>query len=141
MELGLDLDVEWGYGKDLPMDRWWAMGGPSFLVGSDAQSILAPNFMAARLGLPVRMEGPFGLAMQVIPRYDYCRIAKDPSDLFRGIRAQGTGLVLRTMLAKFYVELAYGFLKVHEPGSGWGKASGSFNALIGTKPFDLWTKR
>ncbi len=140
-ELGLDLDAEWGYGKDLPMDRWWITGGPSFLVGSDAQSILAPNFMAARLGLPVRLEGPFGLSMQVVPRFDYARLAKDPADLFQGSRAQGTGLVLRTMMAKFYVELAYGFLKVYEPGSGWGRTSGSFNALIGTRPFDLWSQR
>ena len=123
------------------MDRWWITGGPSFLVGSDAQSILAPNFMAARLGLPVRLEGPFGLSMQVVPRFDYARLAKDLADLFQGSRAQGTGLVLRTMMAKFYVELAYGFLKVYEPGSGWGRTSGSFNALIGTRPFDLWSQR
>ena len=140
-EFGLDLDLEWGYGKALPLDRWWVMGGPSFLVGSKALGIVAPNFSAARLGLPLRMNGPFGLSLLVIPRYDYCRIAQRPAELFRGPRAQGTGLVVRTMVAKFYVELSYGFLKVYEPGSGWGRTSGTFNALIGTKSFDLWSRK
>jgi predicted acylesterase/phospholipase RssA len=140
-ELGLDLDLEWGYGKDLPLDRWWTMGGPAFLVGSQSVGVVAPDFAAARLGLPLRMDGPFGLSLQVIPRYDFCRIAQGPGDLFRGPRAQGTGLVIRTMVAKFYVELAYGFLKVAEAGNGWGKTTGAFNALIGTKPFDLWSRK
>jgi hypothetical protein len=140
-ELGLDLDLEWGYGNDLPLDRWWAMGGPSFLVGSRSLGIVAPNFGAMRLGLPLRMDGPFGLSLQVIPRYDYCRIAQVPGELFRGPRGQGTGLVVRTMVAKFYVELSYGFLKVYEPGHGWGRASGTFNALIGTKSIDLWSRK
>jgi predicted acylesterase/phospholipase RssA len=140
-EFGLDLDMEWGYGKNLPLDRWWAAGGPSFLVGSPAQGILTPNFAAGRLGLPLRMEGPFGLSLQVIPRFDYGVLSPDPGALFRSTRVQGTGLVVRTMLAKFYVELAYGFLKVRDPEAGWGHFSGSFNAVIGSKPFDLWTKR
>jgi len=140
-ELGLDLDVEWGFGKDLPLDRWWIQGGPAFLVGSRAQGLFVPNFAAARLGLPLRMDGPFGLSLQVIPRYDFCRVAPDARSLFRGPRLQGTGLVVRTMVAKFYVELAYGFLKVDETGAGWGKTTGSFNALIGTKPFDLWSRK
>ena len=139
-EFGLDLDLEWGYGKNLPVDRWWGMGGPSFLVGSDTQGLLAPNFAAARLGIPLRLNSPFGLSLQVIPRIDYCRMAAESSNLFRGFRAQGAGLVLRTMLAKFYVELAYGFLRVGQPGQDLGRPSGSFNALIGTKPFDLWSK-
>lgn len=140
-ELGLDLDLEWGYGDELPRDRWWTMGGPSFLVGSDALGVVAPNFGAVRLGLPLRMEGPFGLSLQVIPRFDYCRIAQGPAGLFRGPRAQGAGLVIRTMVAKFNVELAYGFLKTYEPGRGWSRTSGSFNALVGTKPFDLWSRK
>lgn len=140
-EFGLELDLEWGYGKHLPLDRWWAMGGPSFLVGSKSLGIVAPNFAAARLGLPLRMDGPFGLSLQVIPRYDYCRIAQGPVELFRGPRGQGTGLVVRTMVAKFYVELAYGFLKIYQPGTGWGRASGTFTALIGTKSIDLWSRK
>ena len=141
MAFGLDLDLEWGYGKDLPLDRWWNMGGPSFLIGSGAQSLLAPDFAAARFGVPLRLEGPYGLPLEVTPRFDFCRLAPDSSSLFHGFQAQGAGLVVRTMLARFYVELAYGFLRVREPGLDWGKASGSFNALIGTKPFDLWSRK
>lgn len=140
-ELGVDLDLEWGYGRDLPLDRWWVMGGPSFLVGSQTLGMMAPNFAAARFGLPLRMQGPFGLSMQVIPRLDYALVANDPAELFKDYRIRGMGLVVRTMVARFYVELAYGFEKVQAPGQPWGKSSGSFNALIGTKPFDLWTRR
>ena len=32
-ELGLDLDLEWGFGKDLPLDRWWTLGGPGLPRG------------------------------------------------------------------------------------------------------------
>jgi predicted acylesterase/phospholipase RssA len=140
-EFGLDVDLEWGYGRKLPLDRWWMMGGPSFLVGSRAFQIVAPNFAAMRLGLPLRMNGPFGLSLQVIARYDLCAIAPEPGSLFHAAKAEGTGLVVRTMLARFYVEVAYGFMRTLEPGSGWSRRSGSFNALIGTKPFDLWTHR
>ena len=52
------------------------------------------------------MDGPFGLSLQVIPRYDFCRLAASAGGLFQGPRLQGTGLVVRTMMAKFYVELA-----------------------------------
>jgi len=38
--------------------------------------------------------------------------------------------MLRTILAKFYVEVSYGFLRTCDPVQGWGRASGSFNALI-----------
>jgi hypothetical protein len=139
--LGLDLDLEWGYGHRLPLDRWGTLGGPSFLVGSRSMDFLAPNFLATRFGLPWRLDGPFGLSLQVIPRYDVGLISLDARDLFRGPRAQGTGLVVRTMVAKFYVELSYGWLRLHLPGQGWSPASGSFNALVGTRPFDLWKRR
>src|SRR5512133_900423 len=55
-------------------------------------------------------------------------------------RAQGTGLLVRTTLSNFYVELSYGFLKVRSP-QGTSPASGSFDVVIGTQPFDLWKRR
>lgn len=140
-QLGADLDVEWGYGQNLPLDRWWTLGGSSFLVGSKSLGFLAPNFLAARFGLPFRMNGPYGLSILVTPRFDYGVIGPDAGHLFQSFRAQGTGLVLRTMVAKFYVELSYGFLKFRDPVQGWAPASGTFNALIGTQPFDLWKRR
>jgi predicted acylesterase/phospholipase RssA len=140
-QLGADLDVEWGYGDRLPLDRWWTLGGSSFLVGSKSLGFLSPNFLVGRFGLPLRMNGPYGLSLQVIPRFDYGVIGQDSRDLFRGLRGQGTGILLRTMVAKFYVELSYGFLKLYEPTQGWSPATGTFNALIGTQPFDLWKRR
>lgn len=138
---GMELDLEWGYGDRLPLDRWWTVGGSSFLVGSQSLQFLSPNFAVGRFGLPLRMNGPYGLSLQVIPRFDYGVIGAESRDLFRGMRGQGMGLVLRTMAAKFYVELSYGFLKRYEPGLGWSPATGTFNALIGTQPFDLWKRR
>lgn len=140
-QLGMDLDLEWGYGQKLPLDRWWTLGGSSFLVGSKSLGLLSPNFLVGRFGLPLRMNGPYGLSLQIIPRFDYGVIGMDARDLFRGMRGKGTGLLLRTMAAKFYVELSYGFLKIYEPATGWGPATGTFNALVGTQPFDLWKRR
>jgi hypothetical protein len=139
--LGADLDVEWGYGDRLPLDRWWTLGGSSFLVGSKSLGFLAPNFLVGRLGLPLRMNGPYGLSLQVIPRFDYGVIGQDSRDLFRGMRGQGTGVLVRTLVSRFYVELSYGFLKLYDPAQGWSPATGTFNALIGTQPFDLWKRR
>ena len=138
---GLDLDLEWGYGRDAPLDRWWALGGSSFLLGSRSQGYLAPNFLVGRLGLPVRMPGPFGLSFQAVPRIDYGMVAVDPARLFGPDRGLAGGLLLRTILAKFYVELSYGFLRTRDPVLGWGRASGSFNATLGTQPFDFWNQK
>lgn len=139
--LGLDLDLEWGYGHRLPLDRWWTLGGSSFLVGSKSLGFLSPNFAVGRFGLPLRMNGPYGLSLQVIPRFDYGVIGAESRDLFRGMRGKGAGLVVRTMAAKFWVELSYGFLKLYDPAQGWSPTTGTFNAQIGTQPFDLWKRR
>lgn len=141
MGLGLDLDVEWGYGKDLPLDRWWVLGGPSFLVGSKSLGFLAPNVLVGRFGVPFRMNGPFGLSLQMVPRVDHGFIGRAPGDLFRDQRGQGAGLLVRTMVAKFYVELSYGWMRSRLPGETWGPFHGSLNAQIGTRPFDLWKRR
>ncbi|BDU78796.1 patatin-like phospholipase family protein [Mesoterricola sediminis] len=137
--LGLDLDVEYGYGRNLPLDRFWNLGGPAFLVGSQALALQAPQFAVARFGVPVRMRGPFALSLQVVPRVDYAVTAATAGGLFSDRRMLGTGLVVRTVFSRFYVELAYGFLRQGGPG-GWGPSSGSFNALIGTQPFDIWRR-
>lgn len=140
-QLGMDLDLEWGYGHRLPLDRWWTLGGSSFLVGSKSLGFLSPNFAVGRFGLPLRVNGPYGLSLQIIPRFDYGVISAESRDLFRGMRGKGTGLVVRTMAAKFWVELSYGFLKMYDPAQGWTPTTGTFNALIGTQPFDLWKRR
>ncbi|BDU74949.1 patatin-like phospholipase family protein [Mesoterricola silvestris] len=138
--LGLDLDLEWGYGRNLPLDRFWNLGGTSFLVGSQALSLQAPDFAVARFGVPLRMAGPFGLSFQVVPRLDYAVVSGSASSQFRDRRLLGTGAVVRTIFARFYVEMSYGFMREYRAGSGWGPSAGSFNALIGTQPFDIWKR-
>lgn len=141
--LGADLDLEWGQGRRLPLDRWWVLGGPAFVIGTRASGYLAPNFGAARFGLPVRIYAGLGLTLEVVPRFDVAWMSQQAEGLFRsdgGLRAQGTGLLLRTTLSKFYVELSYGFLKLRTP-EGTRPSTGSFDLLIGTQPFDLWKRR
>jgi predicted acylesterase/phospholipase RssA len=141
--LGVDLDVEWGQGRHLPLDRWWALGGSSFVIGSDPLSYLTPNFASMRFGLPLRLYMGLGLTVELVPRFDLAWMAPEPSSLMKpdfALRAQGAGLMVRTTLSNFYVELAYGFLKELNPQES-RRAVGSFHVLIGTQPFDLWKRR
>ncbi|HEY3270025.1 MAG TPA: patatin-like phospholipase family protein [Geothrix sp.] len=142
--LGADLDLEWGQGRHLPLDRWHVLGGPSFVIGSRAASYLAPNFGAARVGVPFRIYGGLGLTLEVVPRFDFAWMSRQADTLFHsetGYRVQGTGLLLRTtLLSKFYLELSYGFIKLRTP-QGTSPATGSFDVLVGTQPFDLWKRR
>jgi hypothetical protein len=139
---GADLDLEWGQGRRLPLDRWWVLGGPSFVIGSRAAGFMAPNFGAVRVGVPLRLYMGLGLTVELVPRFDLAWVSPDPASLLKSDlahRAQGTGLMLRTTLSNFYVETSYGFLKVRTPEDS-GRAVGSFNVLVGTQPFDLWKR-
>jgi hypothetical protein len=141
--LGLDLDLEWGQGQHLPLDRWWSLGGSSFVIGSDSLSFLTPNFASVRFGLPLRLYLGLGLTVEVVPRLDLAWMAPEPASLLKpgvSLRAQGAGLMVRTTLSNFYVELAYGFLRELSPQDS-GRAVGSFHVLVGTQPFDLWKRR
>jgi predicted acylesterase/phospholipase RssA len=140
--LGADLDLEWAQGRSLPLDRWWVLGGSSFVIGSRAVGYMAPNFSVLRFGLPFRLYVGLGLTVEVVPRFDLAWLAQEPSSLLATgatPRLQGTGLLLRTTLSNFYVELSYGFLKLRSPQEE-GPTTGSFNVLIGTQPFDLWKR-
>ena len=140
--VGADLDVEWGQGRNLPLDRWWVIGGPSFVVGSRSMGFMVPNFAALRFGIPFRFYLGLGLTVELAPRFDLAWVSQSRSALLDGsasTRGQGAGLVLRTALSNFYVELAYGFLKLHTPQES-ARTVGSFNFLIGTQPFDLWKR-
>ena len=140
--MGADLDLEWGLGRRLPLDRWWVLGGPSFVIGTQSAGFMEPNFSALRFGLPFRLYMGLGLTVELAPRFDLAWVAREPAQLLKSegaIRTQGTGLLLRTTLSNFYVELAYGFLKTRTPRSD-GRAVGAFNVLVGTQPFDLWKR-
>jgi len=80
--------------------------------------------------------------VELEPRFDLAYVAPDPASLLKpevALRAQGTGLMLRTTVSNFYVEASYGFLKLRTPADP-GRAVGSFNILVGTQPFDLWKR-
>jgi hypothetical protein len=85
------------------------------------------------------MAGPFGLSLQVAPRLDYALLGGEASDPGRE-RLLGAGLVVRTMFSRFFLEFSYGFLRRRAPGQDWGGASGTFNAVIGTRSFDIWKR-
>ena len=142
--LGADLDLEWGQGRHLPLDRWWVLGGPAFVIGSRASGYLAPDFAVARFGVPFRIYSGLGLTLEVVPRFDTAWMSRQADALFQpegGFRVEGKGLLVRTtLLSKFYVELSYGFLKGRTP-QGTLLATGSFDVIIGTQPFDLWKRR
>lgn len=139
---GVDLDLESGLGKDLPLDRWWPFGGTSTLVGSDSLSLLAPNFAAARLGFPIRFAGGFGFDFELEPRVDAARFA-GPGQTLSGTapRALGTGLILRTTFASLFVEASYGFLRFTGAPGLDDRTHGSFHISVGTQAFDLWKRR
>lgn len=137
---GIDLDLEWGYGRTLPLDRFWNLGGPSFLLGTQTLSLQAPDFAVGRIGFPLALPRPLGGTLQIEPRFDYAYVAGDPGQLLRDRRMTGLGVVARTIMARFYLELAYGFMRETRPGMDWTPARGSFNILVGLKPFDLWTR-
>jgi hypothetical protein len=110
-------------------------------MGTKAMGTLSPDFLVARLGMPVQIPGPYGMSLQAIPRFDYGLLAGDAGSLFAANRGQATGLMLRTILAKFYVEVSYGLLRTSTAGHGWSGTSGAFTALVGTQPFDIWSRR
>lgn len=142
-QTSLSLNAEWGYGHRLPLNRWWTLGGPSFLLGSKAMERLVPNFLTVHLGLPFRIPGPLGLDLHLTPRIDQAWLASDPGALTGGAasKARSAGLLVRTTLSGFHLELAYGFSQVRPPGEGWGRTLGTFNVQVGTQPFDLWKRR
>ncbi|HJW43855.1 MAG TPA: patatin-like phospholipase family protein [Geothrix sp.] len=140
--VGLNLDLELGQGRRLPLDRWWVLGGPSFVIGSRSVGYMAPNFAAMRFGIPFRLYMGLGLTVELAPRFDLAWVSQNPSSLWKSTenqRAQGTGLLLRTTLSNFYLELSYGILKLQTPQEN-RKAAGAFNVLVGTQPFDLWKR-
>ncbi len=141
---GLDLDAEWGFGQRLPLDRWWAIGGPGFVLGSTPLSYLAPDFAALRFGVPLRIPTMLGLTLEFEPRLDYARVAPSAQGLWQSEtyhQSQGIGLLVRTTLVSlYYLELSYGQRSRTGPGPAL-PSTRQFTLAIGTQPFDLWRRR
>lgn len=156
--LGLDVDVEGGYGKDLPLDRWWVLGGANSIIGTPTMEFRAPNFLVTRFGLPFHGKGPLGIPLHIQPRLDLGFLAQNFGTLrrmlgsdwqthrtpenvpssFRSTRVAGLGVQVRTMLARFFVDVSYGFSRTKSDDRPWSKNTGCLNVAIGTHPFDLW---
>jgi predicted acylesterase/phospholipase RssA len=141
--LGLDLDVELGQGRNLPLDRWWALGGSGFVLGSVPLSYLAPVFGVVRFGVPLRVPTAMGMVLEFEPRVDEARIASygrglwDPASYQR---SRGAGLLMRTTLVGlYYLELSYGVRSQAGPGNSLPNNK-QFTVAIGTQPFDLWRR-
>ena len=137
---GLDLDAEWGIGQRLPLDRWWAIGGPGFVLGSTPLSYLTPDFAALRFGVPIRIPTMMGMTLEFEPRLDYARVSPDARGLWRSgtyHQSQGIGLLVRTTLVSvYYLELSYG----QRSRTGL-PSTRQFTLAVGTQPFDLWRRR
>ena len=140
--LSVDLDLEGGGGQALGPHQGWLLGGPGFLMGTHALEDQAPAFGVLRLGLPLRLEGPWGSTVQLGPRLDGARLAGSPGDLSgaRGSTLLGAGLVMRATLFRFLLEAGYGWVRQPLP-DGRTRTTGSFNLQLGTRPFGLWPGR
>ncbi len=142
--LGLDLDLEGATAQRLPLDRWWLLGGPGFVLGSLPLSYLAPTFAVARVGLPLHFPTAMGLILELEPRLDLARVAPSATGLWQGgsyHQSRGAGLLLRTTLVgPYYLEASYGWRSRQGP-AGSLPSDRQFTLAFGTQPFDLWRRR
>ncbi len=140
--MSLDLDLESGLGWKLPLSRWYSVGGPSFILGTPSAGYLTPNFALLRVGVPLRVANLFGLSIQVEPRLDFGFLGStEPTALRQGSRVRGAGLVTRTEVGRFFVELAVGRAAFAAEGQDFKGQGAHLNLLVGTRPYDLWRRR
>jgi hypothetical protein len=134
----LELEGEGAWTRDLPLDRWWRLGGTEFLLGSRALAYQVPGFGALRLSLPIRMDGPLGSVVEFGPRLDGAQLdGAWVSGMVPRVPVQGAGFFLRTTVFKFLVEASLGAERWTPPGQGSRQAT-TFNVRIGPQPFGLW---
>jgi len=140
--ISVHLDAETGLGWDLPLERWYSIGGPAFLMGTRSAGFLAPNFAVGRAGLPLRLADMFGFNTWLEPRIDLGWFGSgEPRDLREGTRVRALGASLRTEIGRFYVEVAAGRAWRAVEGRPLRSSGDSINLLIGTRPWDLWKRR
>jgi hypothetical protein len=139
--LGLDLDVEAGAQEKAPVSRWFVLGGPDFVIGTERIGFLSRNFNAVRLGLPLTATTLLGVAVQAVPRLDLGRLASDYHDPGQGQRLLGYGITLRGALKSLFLELAGGTVQTRDLARATTTRGSHFSFLIGTRPYDLWMGR
>lgn len=137
---GFTADLEAGLERHAPVDRWWVMGGSASIMGTRSASILMPNTATLRLGLPYTVASLLGSGWQVGPRLDVGRAALTLGGLReQPVRVTGYGLVARSVLRDFFVELAVGRVAARLEGRRHDETRASF--LIGARPFDPWKRK
>jgi hypothetical protein len=139
--LSFDLGAELGLGWHTPVDRWYILGGSNSIIGSSSASYLLPNFGTLSLGLPLTSVGVLGLGVQLVPRVDWTRLSGTPEHLSCGPRVLGTGLIVRSIIRNFYVELAYGQTQTRGESTQGTQKHNEVSFLVGARPFDLWKHR
>ncbi|MDR3670725.1 MAG: patatin-like phospholipase family protein [Holophaga sp.] len=134
----LDGDLETGAGWHLPLSQWYSVGGPDFLAGTPSGAFYSPNFVMARVGMPVHVLTAFGVHLQFAPRLDAGYIgASSPGQMRAGERVRGAGVTLRSELGRWYCEFAAGRWSSTGPDQG---ERIRLNVLLGAHPFDLWSQ-
>ncbi|WLT32031.1 patatin-like phospholipase family protein [Geothrix sp. PMB-07] len=136
---GLMLDAEVALADKAPPDLWWIGGGSDSFIGTRSAAYLMPNMAALKIGLPYTQATILGTGWQIGPRYDLGRGSDQPSTLRDGLRIEGLGLVARTVLRDFYVELSAGWVHLYLGPSSQREHRVSF--LLGARPFDPWRRK
>ncbi|BDU77112.1 patatin-like phospholipase family protein [Mesoterricola sediminis] len=136
----VDADLESGLGWDLPLARYYPVGGPAFLAGTASAGHPTPNFAILRLGLPLHVVRVFGVNVQATPRLDAAYLgAASPHRLREaGAWVRAAGVSFRAELGRYYLELDAGRAASTDPAF---RARTRVNLLVGTHPFDLWWRR
>ncbi len=137
--LGLMTEAEVALEHQAPPDRWWVAGGSNSFIGTRSAAYLLPNFAALRVGLPYTRASLFGTGWQVGPRLDLGRTAAVSNELREGIRMEGTGLVAKTVLRDFFLELSAGRVNLHL--DAFRVRESRVSVLFGARPFTTWKRK
>lgn len=136
---GLKVELEAALERNAPGDRWWVAGGSDSFIGTRSAAYLLPNVAALKLGLPYTRGSLFGVGWQVGPRLDLGRVAATPGDLRRGLKMEGYGLVARTVVRDFFLELSAGRVNLFE--GTFRERESRIAVLFGARPFDPWKRK
>lgn len=140
--LGFQFDAEGAFGWNTPLPRWNIIGGSDSIIGTKGAAYLLPNIGILRLGMPFTSTvSAFGFSVQVVPRVDWGRFSAQPNELSSGARILGVGVLLRSIVQSFYVELALGQTQTRNDSATGTQKNTELTILIGTRPFDIWKQR